>query len=347
MSSPNNVTVPHTLKEATDPAWLQGALAPVIGGAAIKSVEIVEVIRTMATKVRFRVQHERGSEALCLKSFLDVDADNARGGSTMVIEADFYDQIAPQVPMRLADCVVKVVDRKAQEAAIIMRDLVDGGARMCNARTAFSTDDVAATLAQLAGLHSKSALLNSAPWIKCRIAEMGAKPHLSAATIQELFDGPRGVGLPRETCNAENLIAALKELAQRDAQRPQVMVHGDCHAGNVFMSPKGPGFLDWQLIQQGSWALDVAYHLNALLPVEVAAKEEASLLKHYLKVARSLGAVVPDFDAALSQYSEAVVYGYYLWAITRRVEPELTNIANNRLGMAVTRNESYRRLGLR
>jgi hypothetical protein len=346
MSGSDFVAVPGTLKQATDPAWLQRALAPVIGGAAIKSVETVEVIRTMATKVRFKVEHERGTEAFCLKGFLDVDAGNAAGGPTMIREADFYAQIAPHVKMRLADCVVKLVDREAQSGAIIMRDLVAAGAQMCHALVIFNAEQAAATLQQLAALHAGSSLLDSLPWVVHRVSQMATRPHLSAAVIQELFDGPRGAGLPATTCNAERLTAALKVLAERDSQRPHTPIHGDSHAGNVFLTAAGPGFLDWQLIQRGGWALDVAYHINALLPVEVAEKEEQNLLRHYLSVARGLGVAVPEFDAALAQYREAVVYGYYLWAITRRVAPEITNMNNHRLGMAVTRNDSYRLLGV-
>jgi hypothetical protein len=42
----------------------------------------------------------------------------------------------------------------------------------------------------------------------------------------------------------------------------------------------------------------------------------------------------------------SVVYGYFLWAITRRVEPAIINVFVNRLGSAVTRHESYRLLGV-
>jgi hypothetical protein len=346
MPGPGFVSVPQTLVEALDPAWLAAALAPVIGGAAIKAVEAVEVIRTMATKLRFRVEHERGSEAFCLKAFLDADAETALGGPTMIREADFYDQIAPHVQMRLAQCVVKIADREAQQGAIIMRDLVAGGARMCNALIALRADDAAATLQQLAALHAASALLDGAPWITHRISQMANRPHLSAAAIQALLAGARGTGLSAVTCNAKRLIAALQELAQRDSRRAQSLLHGDCHAGNIFLTDAGPGFLDWQLIQRGGWALDVAYHINALLPVEVAEQEELRLLRHYLETARGLGAPVPGFDEALTHYREAVVYGFYLWAITRRVDPDITRACNYRLGMAVTRNESYRQLGL-
>src|SRR4051794_41977665 len=85
--------VPRTRDAAMDPTWLTHALKPVTGGARIESVEVVEVIRTMATKVRFKVAWDGGrqSAALCLKAFLDVDEATARGGTTTIIEADFYD----------------------------------------------------------------------------------------------------------------------------------------------------------------------------------------------------------------------------------------------------------------
>jgi hypothetical protein len=347
MSDAKRLEVPSTLQQATDPAWLQRALAPVIGAATVESVETVEVIRTMATKVRFRVKHSRGSDDFCLKGFLDVDAGNAAGGSTMIREADFYSEIAPKVQMRLADCVVKVIDREAQTGAIIMRDLITTqGARMCNALVPLGVDVLTGTLTQLAALHAGGALLKTSPWITHRVLQNATRPHLSVTTIQELFDGPRSEGLPTHVTNAERLMKAMKSLADRDLQRPQSLVHGDCHAGNIFLTDAGPGFLDWQLIQRGHWALDVAYHINALLPVDVAEKEEVNLLRQYLQAAQALGTAVPSFDEAFTQYREAVVYGFYLWVITRRVAPELTNMSNYRLGSAVTRHDSYRLLGV-
>ena len=86
--------VPQTLVEALDPDWLTEALAPVSNAARVTSVETVEVIRTVATKVRFTVTFDgsRGAkEAFCLKGLLDVDADLAkdlnRGGMSALMFA--------------------------------------------------------------------------------------------------------------------------------------------------------------------------------------------------------------------------------------------------------------------
>src|SRR5215469_8896752 len=108
-------SVPRTLDQALDPVWLTGALAPVTDGAPVTSVEVVEVIRTVATKVRFAVTldgTQGRKEAFCLKGLLDVDAELARGGAVTVLEADFYGQLAPSLAVRVPDCVATVIDRE-------------------------------------------------------------------------------------------------------------------------------------------------------------------------------------------------------------------------------------------
>src|SRR5262245_48404767 len=119
-------SVPRTLDQALDPAWLTGALAPVTNGARVTSVEVVEVIRTVATKVRFAVTLDGadGPQTYCLKGLLDVDADLARGGVVTVLEADFYGELAPSLAVRVPDCVATVIDRESQCAVFIMRDLI-------------------------------------------------------------------------------------------------------------------------------------------------------------------------------------------------------------------------------
>ena len=83
-----------------------------------------------------------------------------------------------------------------------------------------------------------------------------------------------------------------------------------------------------------------------MLLIEVAEKEERALLDHYLDAVRRLGGEVPGPDKAWAQYRASVVYGYYLWSITRRVEPAIIDVFVGRLGASVTRHDSYRLLGL-
>jgi hypothetical protein len=340
--------VPKTTAHALSPEWLRQALTGVSKGSAITQVECVEVIRTVATKIRFTVKFEdlTGAHAFCLKGLLDADEMTARGGPTMVREADFYGQIAQHIDVRIPECVVQVVDREAQQAIIIMRDLIADGARFCTALEPFTIEQVAASLGQIARLHARRDLVETSPWITRRIAELAKAQYVPQDQLQDLLDGPRGMHLPPSVRNAPRLIAAMRALAERDAERPHFLVHGDSHAGNIFSTPDGPGLIDWQLLQRGGWALDVAYHISAALPVDVAEKEERALLARYLDMMRGFGCEMPDADTAWLQYREAAVYGYYLWSITRRVDPAVINLFVTRLGSAVTRHESHKLLGV-
>ncbi|PNU02020.1 phosphotransferase [Novosphingobium guangzhouense] len=336
------IAVPATLEQALDPQWLAGALAQTAAGRGIAQVEQVELIRTVATKVRFAVTFADGErQGFCLKGLLDVDAMTARGGPTCVLESDFYNRIAPVIDLRVPACVATVIDREGQQAVTIMRDLIADGARFCSALDPFTADDALESLTQLARLHARSDLLEGADWIRPRAAELAKMSYVTPEALQDLLDGPRGDNLSPRVRSAANLAVAIKALAARDGARPQFLIHGDAHAGNIFRTAEGMGVIDWQLLQRGGWALDVAYHLNAVLPTDVAEAEERRLLGEYLAMMRGHGMTMPGEEDAWAQYREGVTYGYYLWAITRRVDPPVIVQFVDRLGKAVMRHDSF------
>src|SRR5690606_1051274 len=205
------------------------------------------------------------------------------------------------VGVRVPQCVAAIIDRDAPLGVIIMRDLIADGARFCTALEAFTADEAAESLQQIAALHAGKALLDTSPWITARVGQLAHMRHITPAMLQERLEGPRGVGLPRHILDGRGLVEGLKALADKDASRDQFLVHGDSHAGNIFRTAAGPGLIDWQLLQRGGWALDLAYHINAVLPVDVAASEERRLLSGYLTDMRARGFAMPDDEDAWTQ----------------------------------------------
>jgi aminoglycoside/choline kinase family phosphotransferase len=342
--------VPTTLQQALDPLWLTQALAPDSGGAAVVSVRLSETIRTMASKARIAVRFADDTATerhYCLKAFLDDEAQAEHGGITTIRESRFYLDIAPRITMRVPRCVDAVIDTGAQRGILIMNDLIADGARFCSALEPFDADRVARSLEQIAHLHAASALLAHNAWLPCRIEQLASTQVYSPEQVQPLLDDGRGDGLSPPTRSATTLFAGIRALAARNAHRPQTLLHGDCHAGNIYRTADGPGFSDWQLVQRGSWALDVAYHVAAVLPVDVAAHEERRLLDHYLQTLRALGGTPPDRDNAWDDYRAAQPYGFFHWAITRRQDPAITRTFTQRLGAGIERHDSYRLLGVR
>lgn len=345
----DTMAVPTTMASALDPAWLTAALSRVSGGRRVVGVETVEVIRTVATKVRFAVRFEGSEEpqGFCAKGLLDVDEGTARGGPTMIREADFYSRVGPRVAVRTPECVAAITDRTAQQGIVLMRDLITQDAKFCSALEPFDADQAAQSLDQIAALHAGRGLLTEMDWIAPRVSDLAEMRYISPETLQELLDGPRGEGLPGSVRNAGRLAAGMRALAERDRARPQFLVHGDAHAGNIFRDAEGQtGLIDWQLLQRGGWALDIAYHIAAVLPVEVAEREERALLDHYLAAMRGHDCDLPEREEAWRQYREAAIYGFYLWSITRRVDPPIIELFVNRLGQAVARHDSHSLLGV-
>lgn len=331
------IPVPVTLDEALAPEFLSKAL-----GRAVASVEVVELLKTVATKVRFAVTFADGSkDSYCLKGLLDVDEMTKLGGSTCVLEGDYYLKLAPQLNVQVPEAVTVVTDRQTQQSVLIMKDLIVAGGKFCSALDPFTADQAVESLQQIANLHAGSHLLKGAEWIRPRAAELARMQYMTAEVLQNLLDDPRGDNLSPAVRSGARLIEGMKALADVSEGRPQFLVHGDAHAGNIFRTGSGAGLIDWQVLQRGTWAIDVAYHLCAVLPVALAELEERRLLGLYLDMARGLGLTLPDEEQAWRQYREAVVYGYYMWGITRRVDPPIRIQFTDRLGRAVMRHGSF------
>lgn len=339
--------VPSEMDDALNPEWLRGALAPISGGAEVVSITIVDKLETVAAKVRFSVRFAGESEDrhFCLKAFL---GNNALGGAgaTAVREALFFERLAPHLTMRLPQAT-SVIDLDENRAVLIMEDLIVAGATFCSALDPFTAEQASQSLDQIARLHAASALLDTNPWIPSRLDFIADQPYLSEETLQGLLDDPRSATFKdARTRSAAMLLKGMVALRDRFRGNDLKILHGDCHAGNFYMTKDGPGLTDWQLIQRGVWAQDVAYHIAAVLPVAVAEREEKALVAHYLDAVRKHGGTVPDAERAWEEYRAAQIYGFYHWAITRRVDPAITHVFCERLGAGVERHRTYDLLGL-
>ena len=344
----SGLAIPETLQEAIDPQWLTGALAPVSGGSPVVEVELTELVKAMAAKVRIAVRFANDPGQLhyfCVKGFLDTDQDRRSVGEVTLRESNFYSRIAPHIAMRVPACPSVVQDGSGQ-AILIMEDVVANGGSFCDTHNPFTVDQAQATLDQIAHLHAASHLLERNPWIPRGLGWMAESRHFPQEWIHGQMHDGRGKGLPEATLDGGNLMAGLRALADRSDGGEQTLLHGDTHIANVYLTPEGPGFADWQLIKAANWAIDVAYHINCVLPTKDAEQHERELLDYYLDALGRHGGSPPDADTAWEAYCCATPYGLYLWAITTRVDPDKTRENFQRLGAAVTRSEAYRRLGV-
>src|SRR5262249_42740045 len=103
---------------------------------------------------------------------------------------------------------------------------------------------------------------------------------------------------------------------------------------------------DWQIVQRGSWATDVSYHLATTLDIEQRRTHEKDLLRHYLEELAAAGAPAPSVDDAWDQYTRGFSYGYFLWVITKISSRAVVVVHIPRLAAALSDHDTYRRLGV-
>ena len=110
---------------------------------------------------------------------------------------------------------------------------------------------------------------------------------------------------------------AFSELQSHIAENPRTVLHGDVHVGNVYFVPDGSGgVLDWQLMLQGSWSVDVAYLLMTALDAGERAAHERDLLRFYLRELAARGVDGPAEDQAWDLYRQNAVWGVVMWLVT-------------------------------
>ena len=340
----NHSSAPLELDVVLSPEWLTSAL-----GAPVAEVAITERIDNLASKVRFSVAFQGagrtdGLDAFCVKGyFLPESASWCNLGQLEVL---FYRDLAPLVDVEVPLCVHAAIDADTGHGMIIMRDLVEADCTFLTAMSAYSVDQVSQTLGELAKLHHSdpTSNLSGTDWLAPRLD--GYLGVMSQERLQELLDDGRAADLPPEIVDAGRIRSAFSTLAKWASKNPDSVIHGDAHAGNLYLTPSGkPGLIDWQVLQLGPWVLDVAYHVAAVLDVEDRERNERSLLNDYLSNRTSMGDDMPSIDDAWDMYRNALAYGFYMWSITHRVEVPIRNMFFKRLDSAVAHHETLNRLG--
>ncbi|MEU4312230.1 phosphotransferase [Nocardia sp. NPDC024068] len=336
-------TDPAPFDEAVvlSPEWLAGVLEPGRPGAVPTATEVVERIETVATKLRFRVTYAHPTDAppaLCAKGYF-----NPRWRRGSRAEADFYRDLAHDLPVRTPPCVHAAVDEETGHALVLMHDLVAVGARFLDPLVGYGSDQASETLDQLAALHAatwEGGRPQAGTLFPPRLASLAG--HMTVEKLQPLLDDGRAAGIPADVRRAERLLAAMAAMDTLSSSSSRCLVHGDLHAGNIYEMPDGsPGLIDWQVVQSGHWAQDVAYHLATVLHPDELARTERDLLDHYLHRLAAHGVVEPpDREHAWWMYRAHLPYGFYLWSMTRAVDRPVIEHLTGRLGAAVARHES-------
>jgi hypothetical protein len=344
--------VPATVDELLDPAWLTAALGLRFPGVEVTKTTLGPVTQRVSTNVRFRI--ETSGElpcglppTLCGKGYFS--AEGRAVPAVGATEAQFYRELAPASGVRTLQSVYADVDPETLHGVVISADVIEAGGVFLDALSPYTAEQVASSLEQYAKLHAATwnvAAWNDRPWLRPQRASFTQARGLP--DIDNNFDGPNGVRVPLAVRDAQRLLDAFLALVAREPDaRGWPVIHGDAHIGNIFLDgAKQPSLIDWQMVSHGPWGLDVGYHIASALPVDERERTERDLLSHYLDQLRAGGVEPPSWDDAWDEYRRGIVYGYYLWGITRLVAPAIIAELLHRLGSAALAHDSFGAVGV-
>jgi hypothetical protein len=251
-------------------------------------------------------------------------------------EVCFYRDLAGATGVRTLRSVYADVDPVTRHGVMITEDVVAQDGTFLDALSDYSADQAADSLGELARLHGATWAdpACAAGWLDSRL-----ETYLATRGVEEIranFGGPIGAGVPAEVRDAERLEGAFRTLAaEAGAASPWCVIHGDAHVGNLYLDgARRPSFVDWQIVQRGPWYLDVGYHIASALTIEDRRRSEQDLVRHYLDRLGAGGVDAPSWDDAWRGVRRGIVYGFFLWGITLKVDPAVTSKLLERLGTA-------------
>jgi hypothetical protein len=336
-------------KVVLSPEWLTAMLQSKYPGVEVTSTEVTERLETVATKVRFHLTYAGDPQGaptdMCAKGYFNEAMHGMVAGT--ITEALFYREVQHTLSIRTPPCVHAARDEETGHGLVVMNDLKVAGATFLDPTVGYGADQATATLDQLALLHASTwhteppAVLEPfSPRLDMLVGIM------STEVLQDLLNDGRAANVPDGVRRADRLQSAMRALAAIETDA-HCLVHGDVHTGNIYQFADGnPGIIDWQVAQRGLWALDVAYHVAAVLEPDVRAANEASLLEHYLERLASHGGPTIAYDDAWWLYRAHLAYGYFMWGITRRVVRPVIEDLTRRLSQAVADHDSFGLLGV-
>ncbi len=339
-----------------DPRWLEQALSIGHGPVTIRSVDLIEQIGFTAVNLRIEVDYATPPPdglpgRFCIKGVFDEKYTEVYLKSGIQkTEGLFYRDCAPTLDLHVPACYYAGIDEATSAAVIVMEDLQARDARFLSVLDPYSFDQLHQSLDQIARLHGGTFGPRGGgrfPWIIRRLDLLAnGASGVPADLLGEMLHGPRGDALPEAIRGGERLYEGLHALVRRSRAVPDCVLHGDIHAGNLFDSPRGIGVLDWQVLQLGNWSIDVAYHISSTLGIEDRRAREQDFLRYYLDRLAAHGGIAPPWEDAWTLYRQSMIYGYFMWGVTKRVTPAIIEQFVTRLGTALADHDSYGLLGV-
>jgi aminoglycoside phosphotransferase (APT) family kinase protein len=286
---------PRSVDDLT-PAWCTAALARRIGPARVTSCPATPIgTGQVADTVRLVLGYDPpgAGPATCVVKLPSASAASrsvARATHAYAIEAGFYRDLAPHLPVRRPACFHAGYDDRTGGYAVLLEDL--SGARPADQLAGCDAGEIAAATVQLARLHAThwgDPAVAALPWMPAHDQASAARMETFVASVRVRFLRRFGDRLhPEVTALVDRFIPRVgRYLADRPG--PRTVVHGDFRADNLMVDGTGVIVLDWQTVGYEPGVTDLAYLLGASVTTDERRRIEAGIVGLYTDELRERG----------------------------------------------------------
>ena len=299
-------TIPQALSDLSED-WLSRVL-----GAQVAAFRVTDAHYGTTGRAMLELDYE-GQSCLPTRLFVKLPpSDEAQRAFVCSSgmgrrEVMFYQQLAAKVPMRVPSCYYAACSESGERYIMLLEHLEDSGCSFQNAKDHYAPDYLRSVMASFARLHSAywdspqfSAELD---WLQPPLQhEIGAQL-VARALEQHALAMP-----PVFAAMCELYIDRTDEIHGLWNRGPATLIHGDVHDGNMFLSGKEPGFLDWALTARGPGMRDVGYFLAGTLKESDQPLLGPDLVSYYRDQLLSHGVVAPSLEQLMEQYRWHAAY---------------------------------------
>jgi Ecdysteroid kinase-like family len=314
--------LPTTI-DGLDSGWLTAAMRRSGRLAPTESVNLVEV-RSMTAGTAFSTMMYRlvldgpagAPRTAILKLPIDAPVRALLDGiGAYRREVTFYSELAPALPVRVAEPYIAEMSSETTDFVLLLEDLTDlqPGDQLTGL-----------TIAQAEGAVDYLAAFHSWAWENPRLGAFADRfPPLDGpvgSAVQQQFGQVFKATWPgaREymSGDAVKIGGALPDLLPffiGELAAPRTIAHGELRAENLFLSPDG-GILmvDFQTVSQEAGVIDLAYLISQSVPTDIRRGHDEALIRRYHDGLLSGGVENYTFEQAWRQYRLAVAFNLIL-----------------------------------
>jgi hypothetical protein len=236
-------------------------------------------------------------------------------------EYRFYQELASEMPFRIARCYHAAGDAEAVRYVLLLEDLAASGS--CGDQVSGCTAEQASlALSQLARFHAQwwaHPRLTQISWLQPGVDLVNAGMRMSYPNAWQLALERFGDRMPQQIRDIVPTLNTRITMLMEGIAGAMTIAHGDYRLDNMFFGNPDAGYslavLDWQSPNQGWGAYDIAYFVYGNIPVETRRAHEHEFLREYHDTLIANGVTGYSYDALFQDYRKSLLVSLGIWVV--------------------------------